>query len=206
MLTVYCLGVVVSWNGRDLRAGRLPRYGVEVRNIRTAAGARPRRSTAFSLTGTPLLHLERLFEHSPSSIFVVTEPNVPLESGQLKVRIELAPCPERVARRRADLACSAAQASRKVRFVAPRVRGTTASGLGLEVEYRDLHVDTLSPRSPVEHTFQLPPYKRSPHPTLPERAIIVARDNDQALRLTVSRPENQSWTFDWREAPLPEPE
>jgi hypothetical protein len=197
---VYCLVVEIAWDGHKVKAGRWPVYGIEVPNVKYERGHEPERSTGYPLSPFPLVSLERLFEEdSGRSIELLTQPALPLGAGRLTVTVRVEVSPRFPAAKYPKLATSAKQAVRRIQFVEPIVEKVSENGI--QMSWRVLHAGTAAPGSPVSFSFELGPFV-APAPSLPERAVLIGRGGRQ-IEISITRPANQDWTFDWREPPSP---
>lgn len=197
---VYCLVVEIAWNGHKIKAGRLPAYGIEVPNVKYERGHQPERSTGYPLSPFPLVSLERLFgEDSGRSIELLTQPALPLGAGRLTVTVRVEVSPRFPAAKYPKLATSAKQATRRIQFVEPIVGKVSENGI--QMSWRVLHAGTAAPGSPVSFSFELGPFV-APDSSLSERAVLIGR-GDHQIEISITRPANQAWTFDWHEAPSP---
>jgi hypothetical protein len=191
---VYCLDVSLSWNGQPIEGGRLPVYGMEVPNVSYAAGHEPARSRAMRLSGMPLLEMEALYVNNRSqSLHLLSRPNLPLEEGALEVTLSLQRCPVRESWPR-EMYTTAAEASRTVRFCEPVPEW---QGQSLLVGYREQHAATLAPDRPVRWSLTFGAFAGTAAPAVPERAIFIERSPEQSMEISITRPANQAWEFDW---------
>ena len=192
---VYCLVVDVAWDGHKVKAGRLPAYGSEVPNVSYLPGYEPKRSRVFPLSPSPLVYLERLH-----SIENFSQPNLPLGAGKLTVTVRLDLSPRFPAAKYPELATTAEQAARQIRFVEPIVGNVIEDAI--QMEWHVLHVGTLAPGSPVSYSFELGSFVEPVAQAIPERAIVIEH-GENYMELSITRPANQAWTFDWDEPPEP---
>ena len=197
---IYCLVVEIAWDGHKVKAGRWPVYGIEVPNVKYERGHEPERSTGYPLSPFPLVSLERLFGgDSGQPIELLTQPALPLGAGRLTVTVRVEVSPRFPAAKYPKLATSAKQATRKIQFVEPIVGKVSENGI--EMSWRVLHAGTAAPGSPASFSFELGPFV-APDPSIPERAVLIGR-GDRQIEISITRPANQAWTFDWREPPSP---
>lgn len=195
---VYCLVVEMAWDGHKVKAGRLPAYGIEVPNVSYERGHQPERSTAYPLSPFPLVSLERLF--GENSIELLSQPALPLGAGRLTVTVRVEVSPRFPAAKYPKLATSAKQATRRIQFVEPIVEKVSENGI--QMSWRVLHAGTAAPGSPVSFSFELGPFVAPGSSSTPERAVLIGR-GDHQIEISITRPANQAWTFDWHEPPSP---
>jgi hypothetical protein len=195
--TVYCLDVGLSWEGQPIEGGRLPVYGLEVPNITYAGRHAPKRTRALRLSGKPLLELEKLYlNNNSTSVEFLSRPNLPLKEGTLEVTLSLQACPPREGGWPKELRTLDAEVTRGVRFSEPVPEW---EGQSLLMRYKDQHVATLAPESPVRWALTFGAFQGTVAPAVPERAIFIERAPNQRMEISITRPANQTWSFDWIE-------
>jgi hypothetical protein len=171
---VPCLDIQLAWNGHPVRAARPEENAPDVE-------PQPGEHPPFRAMRLSPLRLDR---RGPP-ITILTEPNIPLEAGQLAATLRLISCepprsgPSRPAGRRAG------KLTRQVRFVEPLPT------------WRELHVATLTAGGAAAYTFSLGPYPGW-RDGAPEIAIVIgSRKGEEDLRLVLTRIPNQAFTFEW---------